>query len=193
MAEWFITDSDCMQCCREIPGENAKFELMQINSYPDPQHGEPFYQVAHGTIDVLSDYTPEEIENILGFYGYENLDDFVMQTAPIQDFVFKADGTVDRENSPGFVDCFIEYQLIAEMIFETEIQEYVEAEYSSWDNAAIYIAGVTGLSIDELLENKGLNTTIKNQERKPSLDDQIKAAHEKNGGNRPKREIVPER
>lgn len=145
MSMWMITDDDCLQCCREIPGEAAKFELIQINSFPDPHHGEPFYQVAHATVDVLNDYTPEDMEDIVRFYGYDGMDDFIVQTSPIQDFVYKADGSLDRENSPGCTDCFIEYQLIAEMFFETESLEQGVEEFESWNSAVSRIEQLTGM------------------------------------------------
>lgn len=150
-SEWFITDGDCLQCCRPLPAIDPKqFELVQINSYPGHVDGKPFFQTSHATID-LNEYKDEEVLSVLGSYGYNDMDDFVLQNAPGGELVYKEDGTLDRENSPGYI---IEYQLIAEMFFETENYEYTDQEFSSWNEAVVRIEQLTGLDLSKHLETE---------------------------------------
>lgn len=143
-SEWFITDDDCLQCCRKVPELDPEYyELIQINSYPGHVDGVPFFQVAHGRVDI-SEHSEEEILDALNAYGYEDMDDFVFQNAPSEDWVYKDDGSIDRENSPGYI---IDYQLIAEMFFEQENQEYVQEEFKTWNKAVEYVSRHTGLDL----------------------------------------------
>jgi hypothetical protein len=128
------------------------------------EHYTPFFQVSHGTID-MSEYTEEELQDFLNAYGYEDLDDFVIQNSPDDDFLYRKDGTVDRTLSPSYL---INYQLLAEMVFETENQEYVIEEFTSWNDAVTHIAKTTGMDLTAYLKQK-------------SLDEQIQTAAEKVG------------
>lgn len=150
-SEWFITDDDCLQCCRPIPAiDPQQYELVQINSYDGRGDDDPVFQTTHAIID-LKDYTDEEILSVLNAYGYKDMDDFVFQNSPTEEFLYHADGTLDRENSPSYI---IEYQLIAEMLFETENYEYADREFSSWNEAVARIAQITGLDLSECLEKE---------------------------------------
>lgn len=148
-SEWFVTDDDCLQCCRPLPAANPQvFDLVQINSFAGHIDGAPFYQVAKALIDV-SEYTEDEILDALGTYGYKDMDDFVLQNSPNEEFIYHEDGTLDRENSPGYI---IEYQLIAEMLFELEAQEYVQEEFRSWNDAVNCVSEITGMDLSNYHE-----------------------------------------
>lgn len=148
---WFITDDDCLQCCRcDLALYPSVFELVQINSYPGHIDGKPFYQVAHAHID-MKDYTQNEILDALGAYGYKDMDDFVFQNSPTNEYLYFPDGSLDRANSPSYI---IDYQLIAEMLFELEAQEYVENEYSSWNDAVMGVSNITGLDLQGYLDKE---------------------------------------
>lgn len=55
------------------------------------------------------------LDEILRGFGYDGLDDFVMQNATTNEFIYK-DGVLDRENSPAYiVDLFLLVSLIAEI------------------------------------------------------------------------------
>ncbi len=145
MSEWFITDDDRVQCCRPQPAVNPQqYEFMQLNSYPGHVDGKPFYQVAQGTIHIHTDYTEQEILRALHAHGYQDMDDFVMQNASTSEWLCQEDGALDRENSPSYI---IDYQLLAEMLFKLENQEYVTQEFTSRNDAVRYIASITGLDL----------------------------------------------
>ena len=128
MSEWFVTDDDCLQCCRVIPGTDAqRFEFVQINSYDGHIDGKPFFQTARGTID-MDDYSENEIQDMLGTYGYDERPE-------------------DR--------------IIAEMFFETEVQEYVENEFRSWNAAVRRIAKITDLDLQDYLKQKKVQPEVK--------------------------------
>lgn len=147
--EWFITDDDCLQCCRPCPeiGPNV-FELTQINSFDGHVDGIPFFQVAHGHI-YLDDYTKEEELAAIASYGY--------------DFRF---GEHD-DGHPELSDD--EYnQLLAEMYFEKEVLEYTCKECETWNKAVDEIQKITGLELSEYKEKVKL-----------PLDQKIQAAAQK--------------
>lgn len=146
-SEWFMTDDDCLQHCRSHPAIDPQvYELVQIIGFPDHLEGKPFYRVAHAHIDI-KDYTEKEIQDALGFFGYEDMDDFVFQNATTNEFLYKEDGSLDRENSPAYI---IDYQLIAEMLFEMEALEYAEEwETYSWNEAVDRVGKITGLDLQE--------------------------------------------
>ena len=84
----------------------------------------------------------DEIEDILHYYSYENLDDFVQEISPAT-IERKADGTLDRE-SPNYI---VEWQLIAEMLFETEAlyRHLVPGKiWNEYEMAAAYIRKTIG-------------------------------------------------
>lgn len=167
MSQWFMTDDDCLQCCKSIPDINPDhYEFVQINSYAGHEDGKPFFQVAHGTIDPHKDYTDEEIKSVLHAYGYEDLDDFARQNSPNgdADWVYLPNGKVDVANSPSYI---IDYQLIAEMLFETEVQEYVDAEFPTWNEAVDRIMAITGLSLSEHKEMNSSDMLIYGYEIPP--------------------------
>lgn len=141
-SEWFMTDDDCLQHCRCHPAIDPQvYELVQINSFPGHLDGKPFYQVAHAHIDI-KDYTDEEILDALGAYGYEGMDDFVFQNTATNEFLYREDGTLDRDNSPGYI---IDYQLIAEMLFELEALEIGNDGHTfSWNEAVDKVGEITG-------------------------------------------------
>lgn len=142
-SEWFCTDDDCAQYCRRVgPAPlDAVFELFQVTETPNG------YQISHGTVDPRPLSAPE-VENILRQYGYEGLDDFVFQLATCDDWVYKADGSLDRENSPAYI---IDYQLTAEMMFELgALGEYLEdIVFETYEKAERYIHDLVGDSSSE--------------------------------------------
>lgn len=145
---WIITDPDCLQCCRPTPdlGPNV-FELTQINSFYGHVDGKPFYQVAHGHV-YLDDYSKEEELEALAMYGYDRLERH-------------SDGLPELSDD--------EYnQLLAEMYFETEIQEFCCYEFGTWNEALEKIQQLTGLDLTDFREVP-----------KPSLDQQINDAKQK--------------
>lgn len=141
-SEWFMTDDDCLQHCRCHPAiDPQRYELVQINSFPGHLDGKPFYQVSHAIINV-KEYGEDEILDALGAYGYKDMDDFVFQNATTNEFLYKEDGTLDRDNSPAYI---IDYQLIAEMLFELDSQEYTKAGRTfDWNEAVDRVGKITG-------------------------------------------------
>ena len=108
-SKWILTDDDCAQYVRNLDEFKGNvFELWQVCGVLD------MFAVAHAFINI-NDYSEDEIEDVLHYYSYENLDDFVQEISPAT-IERKADGTLDRE-SPNYI---VEWQLIAEMLFETE-------------------------------------------------------------------------
>ena len=149
-SEWVITDDDCCQLRRtDELGISNIFEMYQITSYPG-KHCKPprdtYYVIQHAIVDVLK-FPEEDILDALHTFGYESMDDFVIQTSPVDPFseaVYDKNGLIDRVNSPNYI---IDYGLIAEMLFEqacqtTECNEPVE--YDTWDDAVIHLAVFTG-------------------------------------------------
>ena len=119
MSDWFITDDDCLQCCRPVsPADSQQYEFVQINRFPGSEDGTPLFQVAHGQVD-LKDYSKDMIENVMAFYGYEECPE-------------------DR--------------ILAEMFFETDIQEYADEEFSDWNSAVARIGELTGIDVQKYLE-----------------------------------------
>ena len=143
---WIVTDPDCVQCCRHSPELGSRvFELAQINSFAGHLDGKPFYQVANGYL-FLEDYSEKETLDILGFYGYGDLNEF-------------------REAYPDVSEVTYD-QLLAEMFFETEIQEYCSEEFSSWNESVSYIQKITGLDLSEYKhkEKESLSNLIRKAE-----------------------------
>ena len=135
---WTLTDDDDFQWQREIIDTTAPlcqtYEMCQIISLGDK------YAVCHGNVRVGA-LPFEELDALVGMYGYESLDDFVQQTSASNEFLWNEDGSIDRENSPAWI---LEYPLLAEMDFETQalteyltdlsFSSYVEAEYFIKEN-----------------------------------------------------------
>lgn len=141
MSQWFCTDNDCLQHCRPTPVIDPEhYDFVQINHFPNY----PYYLVSQGTID-LKTYSQEDILSALNSFGYKDMDDFVFQNTATQEFVYKEDGTLDRENSPSYI---IDYQLIAEMLFEEQSLELVTSTHYSWDQAVSQVEQITGLNLE---------------------------------------------
>ena len=132
---WLLTDDDNAQYVRSLNFSNTIFELYQVCKLVD------VYKIAHGIV-VIENYSREEIDETLRFYGYKNMDDFVEQTSP--EVISKnEDGSLDK-NSPYYI---IDWQLIAEMIFEENaLSEYLmdEEKWEDFDSAASYIRNAIG-------------------------------------------------
>ena len=132
---WTQTDSDCCQWQREVvdPAQPLVqcYEMCQMTEIGDE------YRVCHGIV-AIGAVSDEELDVLVRMYGYDGLDDFVRQTATTDEFVLKADGTIDRENSPAWV---LEQALLAEMDFETNaLSEYMtDAGFGSETEAEAYI------------------------------------------------------
>lgn len=128
--EWIATDDDCCQYVRPVDFMHHVFELYQVCELAG------LYKVAHAIIDV-DNYSKEETEAVLRTYGYKDTDDFVEQNSP-EVIERKADGTLD-EDSPYYI---IDWQLVAEMLFEDEaLSKHLipEREWRDFDSAAQYI------------------------------------------------------
>lgn len=147
MSEWFITDDDCLQCCRPIPEiDPDRYEFVQVNRLPGNENSKALYEIAQAVIDIKN-YSEEEILGALNFFGYEDMDDFVFQNATSDEWVYLPDGSLDRENSPSYV---IDYQLIAEMLFEMKsLEEYGDRSYISWNEAVERINKITGFDFEK--------------------------------------------
>lgn len=126
---WILTDDDCLQFCRPAPefGERV-FELIQINSYAGHVDGKPFFQVAHGHVH-LDEYSEEETNEILSMYDYDGIA-----------------GLKEAYSNPSEETV---HQLMAEMFFETEIQEFVVEECSSWNEAVCQVQKVVQMDLQE--------------------------------------------
>ena len=132
---WTLTDDDSYQWQRGIIDETFPlaqcFEMCQITKLGEK------YGVSHGNVRIgMMPY--EELEELVKLYGYSGLDDFVQQTVATNEFVLKADGTIDRENSPSWI---LEYGLLAEMNFETlALDDFMpEVSFDSFEEAESYI------------------------------------------------------
>ena len=135
---WTLTDDDDFQWQREVIEQEAPlvqtYEMCQLVSIGDK------YGVCHGNVRIGA-VPYEELDELVRFYGYDGLDDFVKQTSPSDEFVTREDGSLDREKSPAWI---LEYPLLAEMDFETRtFDEYFtgrildnrkEAEAFVWNN-----------------------------------------------------------
>lgn len=134
---WTLTDDDSAQYVRNADEYTGTvFELWQVCELPDG------YGVAYAIVRI-EDYTDDEIKDVLNLYGYRDMDDFVEQTAPgpIQR---NEDGSLDKE-SPNYI---IEWQLIAEMLFETEAltDAFVPGKHwEDFDSAAAFIRQEIGV------------------------------------------------
>ena len=132
---WFFTNDNYFQWQRRVIRQDRPlaqcFEMCQIAKIGDE------YRVCHGMV-TINDVPYEELEVLVKMFGYECLDDFVLQTANSNEFVFNKDGTIDRINSPSWIP---EYPLLAQMDFKTNaISEYLtDAAFSSESAAEEYI------------------------------------------------------
>ena len=125
---WILTDDDAAQYVRRAglaPLDN-EFELFQITAVPNG-----FY-ISHASVNT-DELAQEDVDTLLSSYGYDSLEEFVMETSTGTDFHHKEDGSIDRDKSP---DWIVEWQLIAEMAFETDALDNLGDEcFSSWDEA----------------------------------------------------------
>ena len=151
-SEWFITDDDCLQCCRRNPDiDPDSYDFVQIIGFEGHVDGKPFWRVSEANIDVKT-FSEEDIQSALNFFGYEDMDDFVYRNAPDWNVVYKEDGSIDKINSPSYI---IDYQLIAEMLFEMDaLTEYAGDEFQSWNDAVQRISDITGLDLEGYKEAK---------------------------------------
>lgn len=130
---WIMTDDDSYQCLHYLDpiagSTGTKYELYQVNKHTN------CFKVAHSIID-LECYDQEDIIDALHTFGYNDMDDFVQQHSP-QPIPMKADGHLDQE-SPFYI---IEWQLIAEMLFEIDAMEneVPDSMFRSFKKACHYI------------------------------------------------------
>jgi len=154
MSDWFITDDDCLQCCRpDTTSDTPTFSFVQISAFVVEDNGKENWWVSSGTINV-ADYSEAEILSALKFFGYEDMADFVQQNTP--------DGQeIDANN-----------QLIAEMLFEIDaITEFNESCHSVRNDAVRRVAEITGLDLEKYLEKESLSQRIQDAEEKASLSE----------------------
>lgn len=134
---WILADDDCAQYVRRVDEYTGKtFELWQVCEL------EENYAVAHATINI-DNYSNDEIHDVLTFFGYQSLDEFVEMGAP-GPIERKADGTLDKD-SPHYI---VEWQLIAEMLFEANAFFGFLVPGKHWDDfdsAAAYIRQTIGV------------------------------------------------
>lgn len=134
---WILADDDCAQYVRMVNEYTGKtFELWQVCELVES------YVVAHATINI-DNYSSDEINEVLNFFGYQNLDEFVEMGAPGPIERHK-DGSLDKD-SPHYI---IEWQLIAEMLFETEALTDALVPGRHWedfDSAAAFIRQEIGV------------------------------------------------
>ena len=129
---WVETDDDCSQLVlRCDPFRGRFFELYQITALPNEEYG-----VSHDTIDV-ENYSERDILDALNAYGYSSLDEFVVECAASNEFSRRPDGSLDP-NSPAYI---VDYELIAEMLFELEAFDCLvpNKTFCSWDEAKRFI------------------------------------------------------
>ena len=134
---WTLTDDDCAQYVRTVDEYFGKtFELWQVCKLVGN------YEVAHAIINI-DDYSDDEINEVLNFFGYQDMDEFVDMVSPVQ-IKRREDGTLDKD-SPHYI---IEWQLIAEMIFESHaLSEFLvpEQHWNDFESAAAYIQQAIGV------------------------------------------------
>lgn len=132
MNDWFITDDDCLQHCRPIP---------------------------------VTDPTRFEFVQINSYPGHVDGTPFwqvAHGTIHIHDDYSDAE-IQDMRAFYGYSDdAVLTDQIIAEMFFETEVQEYAESEHSSWNAAVARVAEITGLNLDQYLEGP-THTSLESQ------------------------------
>lgn len=139
---WVLTDDDCAQYVRyldPIAGSTGKqFELWQICELPNG------YAVANDTINI-DEHGEEEIGSALASFGYNSLNDFVQENSP-EPIPQKEDGSLDEE-SPFYI---VEWQLIAEMLFEEKaLQHLLPQTWSTYEAAENFIKQTIGLNDTE--------------------------------------------
>jgi len=147
MSEWFITDDDCVQCCRPVPDAAPNtFEFFEIHSFDGHIDGKPFFVVSNAMINA-KDYSEEEILSTLNSYDFEDLQDFVMGNFPENEtasFINDSKAVAEKAYSS---------HVLAEMLFEMDsLLHYSESEHSSWNDAVRHIANKTGLDLAAFLK-----------------------------------------
>jgi len=141
---WFVTDSDSFQCCRILKSNNAYrlgtinepafdgvYEFIQINRIgPTGTKNASKYSISQGTID-MNDYMKKQVLSYMKLFGYADLLSFLYE---YEDFCCR---------------------LIAEMIFETDTQDYMRpGQYSGYKAACKEVARITGLDINQIMQNE---------------------------------------
>lgn len=115
---WFITDSDNWQCCRLI--SERQYEFIQICGLGEE------YGVAKGTVN-LDDYSAEQVEGYLKFFGYKDIRHFVI--------AYKMS---------------FESRIFAEMVFETGWEDYLlDNRLSTFEQARDFIADIVDCALGE--------------------------------------------
>lgn len=123
-AQWQDFADEHILLMRPInPVDPTDFEYIKVSDQAgDPDHlgpGEVFF--FHGVISV-QDYLEAEsaLNELLNGFGYADLDAFVKENSPDDNWVYGADGKLDRENSPSYI---IDIQLLASLIAESLFYE----------------------------------------------------------------------
>lgn len=91
MSEWFLTDDNNFQCCRQI--DDCTFEFVEIEQY---HSGAELYKLKRNVINV-KDYEYLKVE-LLHFYGYEENADIDNQI--VAECIFEIYCEVDDWNYP---------------------------------------------------------------------------------------------
>lgn len=86
--QWFVTDDDCLQCCRMI--SQQCYELIQVQKLRND------YGVLHGIVNI-DDYSVNEWEEYIKIYGHSDLHDFIasyenrLEYRVLAEYIFETD------------------------------------------------------------------------------------------------------
>ena len=127
-SDWVLTDDATLQCRQTVSEAERIYRLVQIDDYR--LIGQPC-RISQAIIR-MDDYSEEEIQEYLQFFGY-----------------------LDMEGFKKMYDGEIAWEIIAEMIFETDAMETETPErYTTWEAAVRAVESITGLALDEYLEKR---------------------------------------
>lgn len=76
------------------------------------------------TVIYMDDYNEKDLSEILIDFGFKNFEQFVIELSPSENFIYREDGTIDKE-SP---DWIIDYKLLASLMAEHLEGRLMEAE-----------------------------------------------------------------
>lgn len=127
------TDPSAFECVKVTGCENGFVEFLHTVIFIE---------------DYLATYDTHQsrLDGILSGFGYGGLDDLVRETAVEKlELKYKADGSIDRWNSPGYV---VDLRLLASLICESR-----EGELMPADLAAAEVLRLTGNDCKDFIEN----------------------------------------
>lgn len=99
--------------CRKLSPMRAVYEMYQITKT------DAGYTISHGQVDAEA-MSETDMNDLVRRNGYRDLDAFVMELSPTNEWVYDKDGChLDRENSPAYI---IDYQALAAMAFQQDAE-----------------------------------------------------------------------